>query len=522
MQPVTFQGCFGWLHVPDAHHARDVGVLLCAGISQDHSNAYRSFRLLADSLAGDGYPTLRFDYHGTGDADDIPDGRPWQTWLANIAAAADTLVASTGITRLAVIGLRAGAALAATAVARRSDVAALAMIEPCLLGRPYVTQLVTEARLRGHGEQGDAGQGGIELGELMFDKASLETLRAIDVAALAMPSPLEVAVFSQADPAAVARRLRAWQEAGISLTCERIGKLDAMLRPSQHTDEPDVESTALRAWLARAVAPRPGSRIPLQPPGRCVLRPAGCVETPIRFGPEQRLVGILCSPERAGQSDVAVVIGNSGGNPRHGFARFGVEFARNLARAGVASLRMDFAGLGDSIHLEDGAEARSGVFDTDRVPDVAAALDALQARGFRRFAIQGLCSGAYHAVQVALAEPRIDQVLAVNLPWVSLRHDPPGPASVARRSVHSLAARGVRTLLIFGEQDPGLRQFRSHFSVPEVLAGEHAGLSLMILSGIDHELSLSRMRRDVGDRLVRFLRQAAEPGISAFEAAGTA
>ena len=111
--------------------------------------------------------------------------------------------------------------------------------------------------------------------------------------------------------------------------------------------------------------------------------------------------------------------GNGGRDPHYGAARQNVDFARYLARHGIACLRFDFAGLGDSIGPPGKENLLTHTF-TDRLPDIRAALDALESEGFRRFAMLGLCSGAYHAFHAALADPRLSRLLLVNLPLFQL------------------------------------------------------------------------------------------------------
>lgn len=509
MSPVTFGGCFGWFHQARASGSQRVGVLICPGVSQDFSNAYRTFRLMAVRLAEEGYPVLRFDYPGTGDSSDAISQNLWEEWLASIHAAAGWLREEAGVTRLVLIGLRIGATLAASAVARRSDVAGLVLIEPWLHGRSYVSQLVTEARLRIKRSSGEDKNGGdcstLEVGELLFSQESLDAMRAANLAQLPMPVDLQAAVFSSAKPEAVASRLALWHQSCASLFCGELAGLDAMLRPSQHTDEPDADLSALVDWLTRAVPPQVASRSSVLVRSVGALNLPGCVEEVLRFGEGRRLTGILCRPNGVKGQGFAVIICNSGGNPRHGFARFGVALARRLAEAGIASLRMDFAGLGDSAHLMDGVEAQTHVFNVDRARDIGDAIDALEEHGYRRFAIHGLCSGAYHAVHVARAEPRISVVLAVNLPWFSLRHERPGPDSVAQQCVGALQARHVGTLLIFGDGDPGLKQIERHFGPGGVSLRAFSEVSVAVFAGLDHELSVRWMRRIVADHILWFL-----------------
>jgi pimeloyl-ACP methyl ester carboxylesterase len=100
-----------------------------------------------------------------------------------------------------------------------------------------------------------------------------------------------------------------------------------------------------------------------------------------------------------------------------------VEFARRLARSGISSLRADFAGLGDSLGPVGTENILSHSF-SDRTADIRAMINALQARGYRRFTVQGICSGAYHAFHAALAEPRISGLMLVNQPLFTLPRRP--------------------------------------------------------------------------------------------------
>lgn len=500
--PVVFSNCVGWFHPTPSGRAGGTAALLCAGASQDFSNGYRPFRLLANHLAEAGYPALRFDYPGTGDSADPDCANLWEAWQESITVAAAWLRTQTGAEHLVLVGLRIGATLAAMAAAKRNDVAGLALIEPCLNGRSYVSQLVTEARLRGS-QQSD---GGIEVGELMFTPACLDLMRAADLTLLPVPPSRPVAVFSRTPQEKIASRLAGWRQQDIKLSCDDLGGLEAMLRPSQHSGEPELDAAPLLEWLRREMPPQ-ADQLPAvpHPPKTAGLSLPGCTESPLRFGTALHLVGVLCRPALDRAPGFAVVICNAGGNPRHGFARFGVECARVLSEAGIASLRFDFSGLGDSIHRRDGADLQTDVFTEDRVRDIRDALDALEVLGFRGFALHGLCSGAYHAVRGACADARINVLLAVNLPWFSLRHERPGPDSFAQKCVNTLVSRNTMALFIFGENDAGLKSFERHFGAVDGLLPAQSGLRVSIVPGLDHELTFGWMRRRVAEQIIQFL-----------------
>jgi exosortase A-associated hydrolase 1 len=122
-------------------------------------------------------------------------------------------------------------------------------------------------------------------------------------------------------------------------------------------------------------------------------------------------------------ASTAVLIVVGGPQYRAGSHRQFVQLARHLARHGVASLRFDYRGMGDS----DG-EPRT--FE-DIAPDVSAAIDTLVSacRGCRRVVVWGLCDAASAALMFATADPRVEGIVAAN-PWA--------------RSATSLAAARVK------------------------------------------------------------------------------
>lgn len=499
MVPIVFGGCFGWFHPAKPGDAVRPAVLLCSGISQDFSNGYRPFRLLADRLASEGYPVLRFDYPGMGDSADSGIKSPWDAWQGSVDLAAFWLCEQTGSAELILIGLRLGGALAAMAAARHGNVAALILIEPCLSGRSYVSQLVTEARLRGAQQS----EGGVELGELRLSAECLQQMRAVSLADLVLPQGLPVAIYTHMQADKTLSRLALWAERGVSLTCAELDGLAAMLRPSHHTGESELEPTRLLDWLRRVSPQKSQQDLELPAPEALIL--PGSVETVLRFGATWQLTGVLCRPTLNRFPGSAVLICNAGGNPRHGFARFGVEFARTLAAEGIASLRFDFAGLGDSVHYEGAADVQTDVFTVDRNDDVHEAVDALEALGFHNFALHGLCSGAYHAVRGVCSDARISLLLAINLPWFSLLHERPGPASVAQNSMRALARRNSAALFIFGEGDPGLKSFEKHFGAGGSELPPSQDIQFCAMPGFDHELTAMWMRHAAADKMIHFL-----------------
>ena len=105
--------CFGWLHHAPAAAQAGIAAVVCPPIGHEYTRSHRTLRHLADRLAAAGVPTLRFDYHGTGDSpgSDL-EGARLDRWQQDIAAAIAHVRAQAGCERVCLVGVRLGAALA--------------------------------------------------------------------------------------------------------------------------------------------------------------------------------------------------------------------------------------------------------------------------------------------------------------------------------------------------------------------------------------------------------------------------
>jgi dienelactone hydrolase len=417
MTPVTFDECFGWLHAPRNGAGSDVGVVICTGLIQDAILAYGSLRVLADDLAAAGYATLRFDYPATGDScdDAVEKDGHWAAWQRSVDQAANWLRATTGAKRLVLVGLRLGTTLAVLAAARREDVAALLLFEPVVSGRNYVRQLFLEVEMLS-GTTPTKGED-LNLREFRFAPSTLDQIGEVDLRKLALKAGTLVALCGQAESKAVEAAAAAWRVGGATVVSIPWTGLDPLVRHKILDEDVLADFTAVLQWLGQSVPVAPVAMQVVTE--EAVLHPPGCIETPVQFGPDRRLFGMLCRP-RQGTPGTVVLVGNAGHDPHYASARHAVALSRKLAAKGVACLRLDYAGLGDSIGPAGKERMLSHVFAVDRGPDVSAAIDALQGMGYSRFGVEGLCSGAFHAFHTALTEPRIDTVLAVNLPFFTM------------------------------------------------------------------------------------------------------
>jgi len=133
------------------------------------------------------------------------------------------------------------------------------------------------------------------------------------------------------------------------------------------------------------------------------------VEDPVVFGTGARLCGVVTVPASA-PAPVAAVFLTAGLLHHVGPHRTYVQLARQLASRGIASIRFDRSGIGDSEPRTDGLR-----FAEAAVVEAREAMDLLQERlGIERFLLVGICSGATQALVVAAGDPRTAGVIAVN------------------------------------------------------------------------------------------------------------
>jgi pimeloyl-ACP methyl ester carboxylesterase len=129
------------------------------------------------------------------------------------------------------------------------------------------------------------------------------------------------------------------------------------------------------------------------------------MERSIAFGPDDCLIGTLCLPTETARSagaEVGVILFNAGVLHRIGPHRLNVRLARSLARRGIASIRFDLSGLGDSAR-----PSGEHSFEKQAVVDIQCAMDVLGAQaGIQRFALFGFCSGGCHGYEAAAVDER--------------------------------------------------------------------------------------------------------------------
>jgi pimeloyl-ACP methyl ester carboxylesterase len=498
---------FGWLHPAALGKARRCGVVLCNPFAYDALSIHRSYRVFAEALAAEGYPTLRFDYHGTGDsAGSDADPARLPAWIASIHAAIDTCKQLAAVDEVVIFGLRLGATMAVKAAAVRSDVVGLMLWAPTVSGRKFVRQLrmlhgtsASHATTDGRVAPAAAAFDGLEAAGFRHTAETIADLGAIDMLKFAIPT-VPVVLIDRDDQPAEPELRDHWTAAGVDVLTLMLPGYAAMMRDAQYAIVPDAVIDALVSWLLRTLpdaANRPAPPLTasediLTPPPETADVPVSVRERPVWFGHDRTLWGVIAQPDAQPNalSSTAVILINAGGNHRIGPSRLTVPVARYVASLGCTTLRMDLAGLGDSIPTP----GKLPIFDINSVADVRQAIDFLSNYGpikLRRIVLIGLCSGGFVAMHTAIRDTRVNSQIIMNLPAFEAT-----PASNAER----VARLYIKPFRYYAEAFLRLQTWRRALTggvdVRRIILGAAARLLQRLAVQRQALLARLRLRRD--------------------------
>lgn len=362
--------------------AARAGVVICPPLGQEGVIAYRALRLLADRLEARGVASVRYDPSGRGDSapDTAPDA---QVRSARHAAA---LLRSTGVDRVAFVGLSSAAPVAAAAA---GDDDGLVLWDAPASGRAWVRRQRALAA--------------ITIGpDRVLD--GVESLVGIDVDAdeLAVLSALTYAPRPGTTVALVRPGQTAPKALGGVPTTEVTGSAELLDGTSMVARIPGSAVDTVVAWVDTWA---PTLAVPVLPP---VLEEVLDVDSRVserivQLGPE-RLFAVETVASGQEPDAPVVILHNGAAEHRVGASDYQVALARGLARDGSRVVRVDRRGTGESsVVLED---ERSRMFTQDWIDDQTAVVQALAVPS-ERLVLAGMCAGAWLAGRSAEVAPRL-------------------------------------------------------------------------------------------------------------------
>ena len=507
MIPVYINGCFGVLHPAEGRH----GIVICGAMGDEALNVYRPLAFLAERFAQSGCPALRLEYYGAGDSGGA-DGEPgrFESWLNGIVAGVRWLRGSQGVRSVTLVGTRIGAQLAARAACELGDVDGLILLNPVPSGRRFLREMTLRARTVADiwkaESRIDDGHW-FEAYGMRLDRRTRDALDHLDVARLPRRPAPRAMVLDQPDSPAGAALSDHLKHLGSDVTYEVVDGLQAMLRDPYENSVPHEAFARALAWHQAGMAGVPSSvkrsapaleqaePKPLPAAARDTLLTGTAIETPITFGRNGGLFGILSTPTHPRSDAPSVLIANTGANPRSGNSRVAVTVARWLAANGIASLRMDGAGSGDAaLHTGERGQPYSLQGDLDLI----AGIDALSERLASPVLLLGMCSGAFHALRVAYDDHRVRGLMLVNLQKLAWQDGQ--SLSVVQRATFRTTRFYLRNVL-----SPAVwqRLLRGEVNVPGITHALAERVWRRALAACDPAISLLRRRETQVGRVRR-------------------
>jgi alpha-beta hydrolase superfamily lysophospholipase len=404
IMPVVFGDHFGALHRPcEGGTATDMAVVICPTLGRDGRSAYRTLFSWAETLAAQGFSVLRYDALGEGDSAPI-DAAADQcaAWLDGVVQAADFVRRQTGACRLVLAGLRMGGALALAASAR-VEPDGLLLFAPLVNGEAWLRELRFSAAIQ---KQIVNEAEGLQVDGLHLSAATVRSLRALDTSR-AKPAWRAAFLATPGADGGLAARL------GASVTTTRFEGYKLLFKEPHLVEAPTKVLAEATAWLVDFAGEAVGRRPPVcSSPAQ--MEGSGWLERPLTFGDGLR--GVLCTP-RGRASGRAVLIGNTAADPRAGVGNFAARCSRALASEGVAAVRFDFQGIGESPgELGD----KIDIYAIPRVSAFLAAAEVLSELGYDEISLVGVCTGGFHAVHAVLESKVFKRAVAFNA-WLVFR-----------------------------------------------------------------------------------------------------
>jgi alpha-beta hydrolase superfamily lysophospholipase len=510
---------FGFYHPPETAGAewRDVAVVLCNPLGSDHTRSERTYRHLAERLAAAGFPTIRFDFFGTGDSggDELEAGLV-QAWIEDVGAAVAEARARSGATKVALVGLRLGATLAllySSTPSVSEGVDSLVLWSPCVSGGAFVSEITklhkVYARIEPHlaGAPPPRGDGEEALG-LFLTRSAIADLSRIDLLETFRAPARRVLVIDGGNVSgkdALVQRLR---DTGAECELRSHPGHKFLMTVSHRGLVPDEVLGSIQGWLQDAYPKTAG----YSPPSPRLTATAPFGERPLIFGEDHPLFGIL-TPAAAGRARPGrppIIMTNAGCVNRTGPHRTYVKMARRWATLGFDVLRVDLSGIGDSPVAAGTPENLT--YPSAGMDDL---LQAISALGDHRAIVVGLCSGGDYAFQLGARSSKIAGAWMLNprtfcvldLAQVESSDGSPPTTSVEEvpRMLRAMAERGVDALLVVSRSDPGVAYVDVHATDAMQGLESAAGFERVDLDGSDHTFTPVGTQERVSDLLTEHL-----------------
>lgn len=500
-------------HWFDVASHRAPPVVLCHPIGPEYMHCHTALRQLALQLQAAGQASLMFDLPGYGNSSgQLTDPTMLDEWQQTVITASDWVNLHTGQAPI-LLALRASCLLTPAVIAQR-PLAGLVWWYPHTRGQTFVRDLnLIDLQLH---SQAPADSPCLTGGGYPMHR---DTAAQLEQQSLAVDPgyPLNTLVIHTPEQKRIAA-LSGLEAAGGQVERVSSSALSSMARQAEVSAVPQQDIDSLIAWLGA----QPGASTEGQIEGslpEATWQGKGFSEAAMRAG---AVFGVLTRPLHGTNEAPWVLIPNTGAGHHAGPNRLHVDLARQLARQGISSVRLDLRHLGDSPHC--GVDLSNEAYNLTGRDDLAAMTRAVIELGAPSVTLLGLCAGAYNAFQAALAHPELPiasltLINAQTLYWEPGEDSrmPAGAYSALTSAQYSQAASDPKAWLRL------LTSPRKWLNVGRHLARRFGTVADAARNHMTRKLTpLERDLSQLTSRglIVRFVFSPDEPGIAALSEAG--
>ena len=471
---------------------------------------------------------------------------------------------------VAVVGIRAGALVALHAIPDSGVVDRLVLWGAFPSGQAYLRELKALAGLNREPhtrEDGDEAEGesGINAAGYIVTKETAASIARWTMDTVATAPAEHILLVDRDDRPPDLKLATRLQDLGACITRIQPNGTAAMLGLPQLATVPEQALEEIISWFQPwlpAVSPPPVRRAHRDP----TLEGDDYRERLVRFGPGDRLFGVLTSPRPQTREALkvapSIILFNTGLEYHVGPHRLYVPLARYWAARGHHVLRYDLGGIGDSAPppgAPDNVAYPGHMLDDAR--EAIAFINKAAMHG--RVIVAGLCSGGWLAFQTARDGLDVEAIVSINPPLYLLdgeagvqcvedaheferyQHSMRDPskwlkalsggaayasfmrvsASALRRSVAdrvgrvlggampaglandlwTIAGRGIRSLFIFSRGEDGLQYFQRHAQPALRRAKVRDFVQHLVVDGAGHTFRPRAAQQTLREILIDFV-----------------
>lgn len=416
-----------WCHLPE--HPTDHAVLICPPVGHEFVNSYRGLRHLADGFAEKGVTTFRMEYQGVGDSSGLDtDPDRLQKWLDSIERVVDFIKEKCEIKKISLLGLRMGATLASM-ISNKIEVENLMCWVPVVEGRRYIREMLALQKT-GENADLDVDSTTLEGGGFLITRETMNELLSISLTKIT-PTAKQVFLFNTDDLPIPSQLMEAWSNQSFQFTNLTLPGYASMMATPHNSKVPHfaIEEIVSIKILGEELDKNIFYDLKNVQKTRfdCYTYATSAKESMDAGGgfpvteilcqiPNTPLFGIFSMPLlRDTESKPTILLLNSGSVHRVGPSRNYVYITRELLSLGFKVFRLDFLGLGDSVHPNLSKENDPYMPEAlDNIKQVICYLK--ENHKINDVILMGVCSGAYSSFQFALHENEevVHEILPVN------------------------------------------------------------------------------------------------------------